>query len=192
MFWNGLIVEYNKLVTALLGCNSNLGLLRSDGQSKNLVCYLLKYVTKKNTGIAHSASLNLHARRVIEQFSSVAEDNETLIVNAMHLLNRVANKITCAVAVVSIVSYGCISFTRTSGRIRILPLSKSVCSTSSNLFNKPSGFCWLRCRTWWVSRFTRRRMEIQKYFSIQSASKKYSSGASCRSKNSIFVKWAVS
>ncbi len=98
---NGLIVEHNKLVTALLGCNSNVGLLGSEEQSKNSLCYLLKYVTKQNTGITHSASLILHARRVIEQFPSVAEDTGTLERTAMHLLNRVTNRITCAVEVSS-------------------------------------------------------------------------------------------
>lgn len=73
---NGLIVEYNNLVTALLGCNTNVGLLGSEEQSKNSLCYLLKYVTKQNTGITHSAGLILHARRVIEQFPSTAEDTE--------------------------------------------------------------------------------------------------------------------
>lgn len=98
---NGIIVEYKKLVSALLGCNSNVGLLGSDEQSKNSLCYLLKYATKENTGITHSASLILHVRRTIEQFPSVEEDTGSLERTAMHLLNRVSNKITCSVEVSS-------------------------------------------------------------------------------------------
>lgn len=96
---NGLIVEYNELISALLGCNSNVGLLGSEEQSKSSLCYLLKYVTKQNTGIIHSASLILHARRRIEQYPSVAEDTGSAQRTAMHLLNRVTNKISCAVEI---------------------------------------------------------------------------------------------
>ena len=98
---NGLIVEFNELVSAHLGCNSNVGLLGSEEQSKNSLCYLLKYVTKSTTGIIHSASLILAARRHIEAFPSVAENTGTDERTAMQLLNRVTNKISCAIEVSS-------------------------------------------------------------------------------------------
>ncbi len=86
-------------MTALLGCNTNIGLLGSEEQGKSSLCYtqLLKYVTKSNTGIVHSASLILHARRTIERF--LAEDSGTSAHTAMHLLYRVTSKISCAVEV---------------------------------------------------------------------------------------------
>lgn len=58
-------------------------------------------MTKSNTGISHSASLILHARRIIEDYPSIAEDTGTPERNAIHLLNRVTNKISCAVEVSS-------------------------------------------------------------------------------------------
>ena len=96
---NSVMVEFNKIVTALLGCNTNVAILGSEETGKSILCYLLKYVTKSNTGISHSASLILHARRTIEEFPSIAEDTGTPERNAMHLLNRVTNKISCAVEV---------------------------------------------------------------------------------------------
>ena len=42
---NGLVVEFNELITALLGCNTNIGILGSDAQAKAALCYLLKYIT---------------------------------------------------------------------------------------------------------------------------------------------------
>ena len=89
---NTVIVEYNKMIEAFLGCNTNATLLGSEETGKAILCYLLKYVTKSTTGISHSASLILHARRTIEEFPSIAEDSGTAERTAMHLLNRVTNK----------------------------------------------------------------------------------------------------
>lgn len=98
---NGLIVEFNQLISAHLGCNTNVTQLGSEEQSKSCLCYLLKYVTKSNTGIIHSASLILSARQHIETFPSVADDTGTEKRTAMHLLNRITNKISSAVEISS-------------------------------------------------------------------------------------------
>ena len=93
---NGLIVEFNELISACLGCNTNVGLLGSEEQSKASLCYLLKYVTKQKYGFAHSASMILHARRHVEEFPSTAEDSSTSQRTGMHLLTRLTNKVTLA------------------------------------------------------------------------------------------------
>lgn len=93
---NGLIVEFNELISACLGCNTNVGLLGSEEQSKASLCYLLKYVTKQKYGFAHSASMILHARRHVEQFPSTAEDSSTNQRTGIHLLTRLTKKVTLA------------------------------------------------------------------------------------------------
>jgi hypothetical protein len=74
---NGLIVEYNERISAMLGCNTNVSILGSEEQAKSTLCYLLKYVTKPPTEITHSISLIHHARRTIERYPSVAEYSGT-------------------------------------------------------------------------------------------------------------------
>lgn len=63
---NGLVVEFNDICSALLGCNTNLSILGSDEQAKAALCYLLKYITKSPTELIHSIALLYHARRTIE------------------------------------------------------------------------------------------------------------------------------
>lgn len=96
---NGLIVEYNEIITGLLGCNTNVSILGSDEQAKCTLLYLLKYVTKPSIAITHSLSLISHARRTIEKHPSVAEDTGTERRTAMHFLNRVVNKISGTVEI---------------------------------------------------------------------------------------------
>lgn len=98
---NGLIVEYNEIISAMLGCNTNVSILGSEEQAKSTLLYLLKYVTKPPTEITHSISLIHHARRTIEKYPSVAEDSGTDKRTAMHLLNRVTNKISSTIEVSS-------------------------------------------------------------------------------------------
>ncbi|KZS08316.1 Uncharacterized protein APZ42_027731, partial [Daphnia magna] len=98
---NGLIVEYNGTISAMLGCNTNVSILGSEEQAKSTLLYLLKYVTKPPTEITHSISLIHHARRTIENYPSVAEDSGTDKRTAMHLLNRVTNQISSTIEVSS-------------------------------------------------------------------------------------------
>ncbi|KZR97440.1 Uncharacterized protein APZ42_007687, partial [Daphnia magna] len=75
---NGLIVEYNETISAMLGCNTN-----------------------PPTEITHSISLIHYAKRTIENYPSVAEDSGTDKRTAMHLLNRVTNQISSTIEVSS-------------------------------------------------------------------------------------------
>ena len=45
---NGSVVEFNPLLTALLGCNTNVSLLGSAVQAKAILCYLLLYGHQRN------------------------------------------------------------------------------------------------------------------------------------------------
>ena len=98
---NGLIVEYNEIISAMLGCNTNVSILGSEEQAKSTLLYLLKYVTKPPTEITHSISLIHHARRTIEKYPSVAEDSGTDKRTAMHLLNQITNQISSTIEVSS-------------------------------------------------------------------------------------------
>lgn len=98
---NGLIVEFNEVITGMLGCNTNAGVLGSVEQAKRTLCYLLKYVTKPTTEITPSISLIQQARRTVENYPSVAEDTGTEKRTAMHILNRVTNKISSTIEISS-------------------------------------------------------------------------------------------
>ena len=75
---NGMVVEYNPVMTALLGCNTNVSILGSDSQAKAILCYLLKYITKPPTELSHYLKVILNARQYIEQHLSTAEDSEKI------------------------------------------------------------------------------------------------------------------
>ncbi|EFX67269.1 hypothetical protein DAPPUDRAFT_261899 [Daphnia pulex] len=72
---NGMVVEYNPLVSTLLGWNTNVSVLGSDAQDKAALSYLIKYVTKPPAERAHSLSLLYHSRRdrYGHQFQKTAE-----------------------------------------------------------------------------------------------------------------------
>jgi hypothetical protein len=74
---NGMVVEYNPLVSTLLDCNNNVSVLGSDAQAKAALSYLIKYVTKPPAELAHSLSLLYHSRRNIQIRPSVSEDSVT-------------------------------------------------------------------------------------------------------------------
>lgn len=96
---NGMVVEFNPVMTALLGCNSNVSILGSDAQAKAIMCYLLKYITKPPCELSHTLALIHNARRTVENFPSTAEDTGTERRTAMHFLTRVVNQLTSAVEV---------------------------------------------------------------------------------------------
>jgi hypothetical protein len=96
---NGMVVEYNPLTSALLGCNTNVSLLGSDAQAKAALSYLIKYVTKPPAELAHSLSLLYHCRKDVQQNPSVADDSGTDQRTAMHYLNRIVNKLNGAVEI---------------------------------------------------------------------------------------------
>ena len=89
---NGMVIETNAVNAALLGCNTNVGILGSDSQAKAGLCYLLKYITKPPAEILESLSLMYNARRTIRDYPSRAEDSGTDHRTGMHFLNRYLNQ----------------------------------------------------------------------------------------------------
>lgn len=87
-----MVVEYNPVISALLGCNTNVSVLGSDAQAKATLCYLLKYITKPPSEISHAIAIIHNARQTIENFPSQAEDSGSERRTAMHFLARVINQ----------------------------------------------------------------------------------------------------
>ena len=90
---NSLVVEYNKIASALLGCNSNASFLGSELQANLAHCYILVYMVKPSPPLLKSVALILNARQEIEKQPSVAKDSGTPKRTAMHLLNKMVNNI---------------------------------------------------------------------------------------------------
>lgn len=91
---NGLVVEYNKVASALLGCNTDASFLGSDSQAKLALCYILVYMVKSSAPLAKSIALIWNARTEIEKHPSVAKDSGTPQRTAMHLLNKLLNDVS--------------------------------------------------------------------------------------------------
>ena len=96
---NGLVVEYNDVISALLGCNTATYILGSDAQAKAALCYLLKYITKPPAEISRSLVLLHNARSTIQTYPSQAEDTGTTQRTAQHFLNRIMNDLNGAMEV---------------------------------------------------------------------------------------------
>lgn len=91
---NGIVVEHNKIVSSLLGCNTNVSFLGSESQAKLALCYILVYMVKPSAPLAKTISLILNARQEIDQHPSVAKDSGTPKRTAMHLIDKLLNDIS--------------------------------------------------------------------------------------------------
>ena len=94
-----MVVEFNQVMCALMGCNTNVSILGSEAQSKAIICYLLKYITKAPMELSHILSLYHNARQNIENFPSIAKDSGTDTRTAMHFFARIVNQLIGAVEV---------------------------------------------------------------------------------------------
>ena len=87
-----MVVEFNPVISALLGCNTNVSVLGSDAQAKATLCYLLKYITKPPSEISHAIAIIHNARQTIQNHPSQADDTGSERRTAMHFLARVVNQ----------------------------------------------------------------------------------------------------
>ena len=74
---NGWVVEYNPLLTSLLGCNTNLAFLGSKEQSKQALFYIGPYINKNGVKIVDALPLLAHAQNHALQYPSSADDAGT-------------------------------------------------------------------------------------------------------------------
>jgi hypothetical protein len=96
---NRLVVDYSTVQSAVVGCNTNASLLRSDAQTKAALCYVLKYVTKPPSKLVHTLSLLHHARRTIELYPSKVADTGPVIRTRIHYLNSIVNQLSGAIKI---------------------------------------------------------------------------------------------
>lgn len=71
-------------ISALLGCNTNVSVLGSEGQAKLALCYILVYMTKSSAELAKRISLVLNTREEIKRHPSKAKDVGTETRTTMH------------------------------------------------------------------------------------------------------------
>ncbi len=91
---NGSVVEYNPILSAILGCNTNYSFLGSDSQSRSACCYVIKYITKNPSGLTSILPLAYSARCAVQKYLSKAEDSGTVLRTAIHYTNAILNQIT--------------------------------------------------------------------------------------------------
>ena len=89
---NGMVADFNVLLTALMSCNTNSLFLGSREQSKGALFYIGPYICKNGVQIIDSFDLLLEAQDYAKQYPSTAEDSSTDKRFVQHVLTRLLNK----------------------------------------------------------------------------------------------------
>ena len=90
---NGLVVEYNRGMSAILGCNTDFSFFGSESAARCAACYVLKYITNNPAELDSTIALVYKARVDIKNHPSKAENSGSNIRTATHFLNAVLNRI---------------------------------------------------------------------------------------------------
>ena len=114
---NAWVVDFNPLLTSLLGCNSNLLHLGSTEQSKAALFYIGPYINKDGLKITDALPILLKAREHTLNFPSIADDADTNKRHVQHTLTRTLNKMNNLVEV-----------SDTQGASSLLGMGASLCS----------------------------------------------------------------
>jgi len=114
---NGWVVEYNPLLTSLLGCNSNLAFLGSKEQSKQALFYIGPYINKNGVKVVDALPLLAHAQNHALQYPSVADDSETSKRQVQYIVTRVLNKLNSLMEI-----------SDTQAALALLGMGPTVCS----------------------------------------------------------------
>ena len=72
---NGYVVEFNEIITSLVGCNTCIMPMGNLVQSKSALFYLSPYVSKHKFEVQHALLTLDKARSYVEKFPSIAEDS---------------------------------------------------------------------------------------------------------------------
>jgi len=91
---NGNITEYSPALTSSLGSNTCVSPLGDLIQSKAIIFYMLKYMTKDSTALTQSLSCIIAAGKHIQKHKSTAPDSGTLIRTARHFIIRTLNNLS--------------------------------------------------------------------------------------------------
>ncbi|KAL7549323.1 hypothetical protein ACHAWF_017111 [Thalassiosira exigua] len=90
---NGYVVDFNYLLTSILGTNTNSLLLGGTEQSKGATFYVGPYTTKNKTNLNESLDVVLEATEHAREYPSVAEDKETDKRFVQYVMTRILNKL---------------------------------------------------------------------------------------------------
>jgi hypothetical protein len=121
---NGWVVEYNPLLTALLGCNTNLAFLGSKEQSKQALFYIGPYINKNGVKVVDALPLLAHAQNHALQYPSVADDSETTKRQVQYIMTRVLNKLNSLMEI-----------SDTQAALALLGMGPTVCSESFSYYD---------------------------------------------------------
>jgi len=116
---NGWVVDFNRLLTGLLGSNTNLLHLGSTEQCKSALYYIGPYINKDGVKITDALPILLKAHEHTLMFPSVAKDADTDKRRAQHTLTRTVNKLNNLIEV-----------TDTQAASSLLLMGASLCSES--------------------------------------------------------------
>ena len=87
------MVEFNPILTAVLGSNTCALLLGSSEQSKSAAYYVGPYVNKYKCALVDSLDIVWEAMEHVKKYPSVAEDTGTKKRVAQHIMTRILNKL---------------------------------------------------------------------------------------------------
>ena len=124
---NGLVVEYNPLLSALLGCNTNLQLLGSKEQSKMALFYIGPYINKNGVKLTDALPLLKHAQDHALHYPSVADDAETPKRLVQFIMTKVLNKMNASMEI-----------SDTQAALALLGMGATVCSESFTYYDLKS------------------------------------------------------
>jgi hypothetical protein len=114
---NGWVVEYNPLLTSLLGCNTNLAFLGSKEQSKQALFYIGPYINKNGVKVVDALPLLAHAQNHALQYPSSADNAGTDTRLVQHIVTRVLNKLNSLMEI-----------SDTQAALALLGMGPTVCS----------------------------------------------------------------
>jgi hypothetical protein len=93
------VVEVNDVITSLLASNTAVYLLGSNEQSKSILFYLLKYMTKDSVALANSITVINDTLNHIRRYPSTADDSGTDSRTLKYFLQRVINSLSSSIEV---------------------------------------------------------------------------------------------
>lgn len=93
---NGLVVDFNRVLSAALGCNTNVSFLGARCQAMNGIFYVFKYMRKDEQKLNASLVLIRDSLRHVRDYPSTAADSGTDRRTALYFLQNLTNRVNGA------------------------------------------------------------------------------------------------
>lgn len=91
---NSLVVEYNDILPACLGCNTNVNLLGSEVKAKAGSIYVFKYFSNDIALLTQAITKIKNARTEMDKYPSTAEDDDPVRLTDQLFLSCLVNEIS--------------------------------------------------------------------------------------------------